>query len=192
LRTLSADAQEDARRLLDREQELRQRFAPIRDRRIGALRIRTHGDYHLGQVLFTGKDFVIIDFEGEPGRPLSERRIKRAALRDVAGMLRSFQYAAYAVLFGKVAGVVPRAEDWRALEAWASYWTTWVSGAFLDGYRVAAAGGQFLPRSEPEFRVLLDAYLLEKALYEIGYELNNRPEWVRIPLRGVLQLLGTA
>jgi maltose alpha-D-glucosyltransferase/alpha-amylase len=192
LRTLSPEAQEDARRLLERASDVKQRFATIRNKRIFALRIRHHGDYHLGQVLFTGKDFLIIDFEGEPARALSERRIKRSPLRDVAGMLRSFQYAAYAVLFGRVAGVVPRPEDLLVLEGWASNWTNWVSGAFLHEYRAVAANARYLPKTEADLRILLDAYLLEKALYEISYELNNRPEWVRIPLRGILQLLGSS
>jgi maltose alpha-D-glucosyltransferase/alpha-amylase len=187
--TLSSEAQEDAKHVLEHEDELRRFFMPIRERRISALRIRHHGDYHLGQVLYTGKDFLIIDFEGEPGRPLSERRIKRSALRDVAGMLRSFQYAAYAVLFGQVAGVVPRAEDAVALQGWAGFWTRWVSSAFLHEYLAAAGKARFLPGNDGELRVLLDAYLLEKAFYEVAYELNNRPDWVRIPLRGIVHLL---
>jgi maltose alpha-D-glucosyltransferase/alpha-amylase len=188
-KTLPPEAQDDAKRVLESEQELRRRFAPIRERRISAMRIRHHGDYHLGQVLFTGKDFLIIDFEGEPLRPLSERRIKRGALRDAAGMLRSFQYAAYAVLFGKVAGVVPRPEDAVALEAWADFWTRWVSAVFLQEYLSTAGSARFLPKSDSEIRVLMNAYLLEKGLYEVTYELNNRPDWVRIPLRGIVQLL---
>jgi maltose alpha-D-glucosyltransferase/alpha-amylase len=188
-KTLPPEAQDDAKRVLESEQELRRRFAPIRERRISAMRIRHHGDYHLGQVLYTGKDFLIIDFEGEPLRPLSERRIKRGALRDAAGMLRSFQYAAYAVLFGKVAGVVPRPEDAVALEAWADFWTRWVSAVFLQEYLSTAGSARFLPKSDSEIRVLMNAYLLEKSLYEVTYELNNRPDWVRIPLRGIVQLL---
>jgi maltose alpha-D-glucosyltransferase/alpha-amylase len=187
--TLSPESQDDARRVLDSGRALRERFTPIRHERISAMRIRHHGDYHLGQVLYTGKDFLIIDFEGEPGRPLSERRIKRAPLRDVAGMLRSFQYAAYAVLFGQVAGVVPRPEDAVALEAWAAYWTQWAGGAFLRGYLEFSTNLRSAPKTEQELRILLGAYLLEKALYELTYELNNRPEWVRIPLRGILQLM---
>jgi maltose alpha-D-glucosyltransferase/alpha-amylase len=186
LGTLPPDAQQDAHGVLDAERALRERFAPIRDQRLSGVRTRHHGDYHLGQVLYTGKDFLIIDFEGEPGRPLSERRIKRSPIRDVAGMLRSFQYAAYAVLFGQVAGVVPRPEDAVALEAWAAFWTQWAGGAFLRGYLDSASGMR-----ESELRILLDAFLFEKALYEVAYELNNRPEWVRIPLRGILQLLGS-
>ena len=137
----------------------------------------------------TGKDFVIIDFEGEPSRPLSERRIKRSALRDVAGMLRSFDYAPYAVMFGQSQGAVLRDEDTTKLEGAGGFWVKAVSAAFLRAYVDESGKAAHLPRSREEFNVLLDAHLLEKALYEIAYELNNRPDWVRIPLRGVLALL---
>jgi maltose alpha-D-glucosyltransferase/alpha-amylase len=180
----------DAEALLARESELQQRFRRVLEGRITGLRIRTHGDYHLGQLLRTGNDFVIIDFEGEPSRPLSERRIKRSALRDVAGMLRSFHYAPYAVVHGQSQGSVIRGEDIAALESGARFWHRAVSEAFLRAYLAESAGAAHLPRTREELRVLLDAYLLEKALYEIVYELNNRPEWLAIPLRGVLDLLG--
>ncbi len=181
--------QEDARRALELEPEARRRFRSIRDRKITAMRIRCHGDYHLGQVLHTGKDFVIIDFEGEPARPLSERRIKRSPLRDVAGMLRSFHYASYAALLGHVAGV--RQEDLASSEPLVRFWYLWVSVAFLKAYLAVARPANLLPQGLEELQVLLDAHLLEKAVYELFYELNNRPEWVGIPLRGILQLLET-
>jgi len=180
----------EAQMVVAREAELQKRFRAVLDGRISGQRIRTHGDYHLGQVLYTGNDFVIIDFEGEPLRPLSERRIKRSALRDVAGMLRSFHYAPYAVVFGQTPGVVIRAEDESLLDTAAAFWHQTVSAAFLRAYLAASAGAPHLPASRDELRVLLDAYRLEKALYEIVYELNNRPEWVRIPIRGMLELLG--
>jgi maltose alpha-D-glucosyltransferase/alpha-amylase len=179
----------EAELLLGREDEIHQRLRKLIDVRIGGSRIRIHGDYHLGQVLFTGNDFVIIDFEGEPARPLSERRIKRGALRDVAGMLRSFQYAPYAVVYGQSEGSVIRSEDVGALEAGSRFWQRWVSAAFLRAYLSDSVTATHLPSDRNELRVLLDAYLLEKAFYEIGYELNNRPDWVRIPLRGALDLL---
>jgi maltose alpha-D-glucosyltransferase/alpha-amylase len=157
--------------------------------KIDGTRIRTHGDYHLGQVLYTGNDFVIIDFEGEPARPLSERRIKRTALRDVAGMLRSFHYAPYAALFGAAPGSIVRGEDVPRLETGARFWYQWVSASFLRAYLAEASKGTFLPTKPEAVESLLQAYLLEKALYEISYELNNRPDWVKIPLRGVLDLL---
>jgi len=184
-----AKEQPDAQELLAREAELQQHIRAVLNLKIGGQRIRTHGDYHLGQVLYTGNDFVIIDFEGEPLRPLSERRIKRSALRDVAGMLRSFHYAPYAVMFGQASGSVIRAEDAAKLEPAAKFWHRSVGAAFLHAYLQHSDGAMHLPRTPEEIRVLLEAHLLEKALYEIVYELNNRPDWVRIPLRGVLDLL---
>jgi maltose alpha-D-glucosyltransferase/alpha-amylase len=179
----------DVQAVLDRESPIRDRFQALRARRIDAFRIRCHGDYHLGQVLYTGRDFVIIDFEGEPARPLSERRIKRSPLRDVAGMLRSFHYASYAALAGEHPGEVIRPEDYAALEPWAHVWCVWVSVAFLQAYLETAGKGTFLPRTREERQILLDAFLLEKAIYEISYEMNNRPSWLRIPLRGILTLI---
>ena len=179
----------DAEALLEQEPALQERIRRILDGRLTGLRIRTHGDFHLGQVLHTANDFVIIDFEGEPSRPLSERRIKRSALRDVAGMLRSFQYAPFAVILGQSHGSVIRSEDLESLEAAARFWHRWASAAFLRAYLDESKGAAHLPGSRDEIGVLLDAHLLEKALYEIHYELNNRPDWVRIPLRGVLDLL---
>jgi maltose alpha-D-glucosyltransferase/alpha-amylase len=175
--------------LLDLESELGGRFRRLLETKIDACRIRIHGDYHLGQVLYTGKDFVIIDFEGEPARPLSERRIKRASLRDVAGMLRSFHYAAYTSLFGG-AGAAPQ-DNPAFLEPWILFWHQWVAAAFLRTYMETASEGSFLPRTRREVEVLLDGLLLEKATYELLYELNNRPEWVKIPIAGILQLLET-
>jgi maltose alpha-D-glucosyltransferase/alpha-amylase len=175
--------------LLHREAEIQQRFRMVLDKKIAATRIRTHGDYHLGQVLHTPSDFIIIDFEGEPARPLSERRIKRNALRDVASMLRSFHYAPFALLMNQTAGQIIRPEDRPALETAVKFWHRCVSAAFLRAYFQESADGGHLPRSYEQAQVLLDAYLLEKALYEIAYELNNRPDWVIIPIRGTLELL---
>ncbi|HBX42569.1 MAG TPA: alpha-amylase, partial [Deltaproteobacteria bacterium] len=164
----------------------------ILDRKITAMRIRVHGDYHLGQVLFTGKDFLIIDFEGEPAHTLSSRRIKRSPLRDVAGMLRSFHYASNAPLIGKTGGSAFRTDDAARLEPWGHCWNLWVSAAFLKAYLKGASQASFLPRSREELSSLLSVYLLEKSIYELGYELNNRPDWVKLPLRGILELLGTS
>jgi maltose alpha-D-glucosyltransferase/alpha-amylase len=178
-----------AAELLGREAELQSRIREILGGKSGGQRIRTHGDYHLGQVLHTGNDFVIIDFEGEPSRPLSERRIKRSALRDVAGMLRSFDYAPYAVIFGQSNNSVIRPEDVGPLETAARFWVRWVSAAFLRAYLDESRTAAHLPPTHAEIEVLLRAHLFEKALYEVAYELNNRPQWVSIPLRGVLELL---
>ncbi|HXG59347.1 MAG TPA: maltose alpha-D-glucosyltransferase [Thermoanaerobaculia bacterium] len=178
-----------AAEFLEYEQAVHQRFRRVLDRKIGGQRIRLHGDFHLGQVLHAGNDFVIIDFEGEPARPLSERRIKRSALRDVAGMIRSFHYAPYAVVFGQAPGIVIRTEDAALLEAAARFWHRWASAAYLRAYFEESGAAGHLPATPEERDLLLEVYLLEKAMYEIAYELNNRPEWVRIPLRGALDLL---
>ncbi len=175
--------------LAAKESALHERAREVLNGKIDAARIRIHGDYHLGQVLYTGNDFVIIDFEGEPARPLSERRIKRSALRDVAGMLRSFHYAPYAVLFGTAPGSYVRPEDLTLLENGARYWHRWVAAAYLRAYLNESAHGNHLPRTPEGTATLLKTYLIEKALYEITYELNNRPDWVRIPVRGLLDLL---
>jgi len=160
----------------------------IMETKISAMKIRVHGDYHLGQVLFTGKDFVIIDFEGEPARPLSERRLKRSPFRDVAGMIRSFHYAAYSTLL-KHASIRP--EDTALLEPWAELWYQYVSGIFLRSYLnvVGKAPLVLVPKEREELEILLQALLLEKAVYELGYELNNRPDWVIIPIRGIHDIL---
>jgi maltose alpha-D-glucosyltransferase / alpha-amylase len=189
METLPEASRTDARQFIEKEEALQTRLRAVLGSKIVANRIRTHGDYHLGQVLRTANDFLIIDFEGEPSRPLSERRIKRPALRDVAGMLRSLHYAPYAVLFGQAEGTVVRSEDLPALQAGARFWDRWASAAFLRGYLAESAGASYLPSGREELRTLLDAYVIEKAVYEIRYELNNRPEWVGIPLRGVLELL---
>jgi maltose alpha-D-glucosyltransferase/alpha-amylase len=148
-------------------------------------RIRIHGDYHLGQVLQVKTGYVILDFEGEPARPVAERLAKGSPLKDVAGMLRSLGYAAYS---GLIAYTARRPEDWEKLEPWARLWERSMGAAFLRAYRHTAQSGRFLPSGKEAFRKLLAIYLLDKALYELSYELNNRPTWVRIPLMGILSL----
>ena len=149
-------------------------------------RIRIHGDYHLGQVLRTKNEFVILDFEGEPGRSLAERRAKYSPLRDVAGMLRSFSYAANATLD---AYIKRHPDDFASLEPWARVWERTVAAEFLFSYRKTIAPGNILPAADADFERLLNACLLEKAMYELTYEMNNRPSWVRIPLAGILTLV---
>jgi maltose alpha-D-glucosyltransferase / alpha-amylase len=188
LRELPEELGEDAQQVLDSEESIISRFRLIRHRKISAARIRCHGDYHLGQVLYTGKDFVIIDFEGEPARSLSERRIKKSPLVDVAGMIRSFHYAAHTALLHQ-ASLALKPEDLPALEHWAQFWYIWVSSSFLTSYLDGVEQARLLPEDPEQLRALLDAYLLEKAVYEIGYELNNRPDWLKVPLQGILQLM---
>src|SRR5579883_240348 len=148
-------------------------------------RIRIHGDFHLGQVLRVKTDYVILDFEGEPARPLADRRAKQSPLKDVAGMLRSLSYAAYAALMNYTAR---RPEDMQSLEPWARLWERSTAAEFLRAYRNSAQHAAFLPQDPRLFRKLLATFLLDKALYELSYELNNRPAWVRIPLLGILSL----
>ncbi len=178
----------EAEEVVAAEKQIHEREKLLLDRKTNAAKIRIHGDYHLGQVLYTGKDFVILDFEGEPARPLSERKLKRSALRDVAGMMRSFQYAAYSALWQPAM----RPEDVPFLERWADLWYRQMSSLFLHSYLKATAGAIFVPKNTDDLQVLLEAYLLDKAVYEIGYELNNRPDWVVIPIRGVKHILQTA
>jgi trehalose synthase-fused probable maltokinase len=158
-----------------RAQDVREKLSVRAQIGVGGRVIRTHGDYHLGQTLSSGDAWVIIDFEGEPARPLHERRQKRSALRDVASMLRSFAYAASAVeiLRGQSAAgdFEPRARE-----------------RFLESYfeRVDAT---LLPGGEAQIRSLLSVFELEKAIYELQYELDNRPDWVAIPVAGIRRLL---
>jgi maltose alpha-D-glucosyltransferase/alpha-amylase len=186
IKRLPEDVRKEASRMLDSEQAILHVFQKIMERKISSLKIRYHGDYHLGQVLFTGNDFVIIDFEGEPARSLTERRLKRSPVRDLAGMVRSFHYAAYSV-FLKHASVRP--EDVGLLEPWIHLWYTCVSGIFLDAYRRTVGKASLVPAERTGMETLFDAFVLEKAVYETGYELNNRPDWVIIPLRGITHIL---
>jgi len=183
---LAPEIRTEARDVLNSRQRIVERMNRMTEKKIEAVKIRTHGDFHLGQVLFTGKDFVIIDFEGEPARPLSERRLKRSALRDVAGMIRSFHYAAYT---GLLRHPSLRSEDRVFLEPWLKVWHHHVSRIFLRAYTETAGEASFLPQNKSDLPVLLDAFLLEKAVYEIGYELNNRPDWLIIPIRGISFIL---
>ncbi len=150
----------------------------------GLQKIRVHGDYHLGQLLWRENDFYILDFDGEFGRTVEERRAKHSPLRDVAGMLRSFDYAAERALLNS-SKVHPEARE--RLEPWAIIWRDWVSAEFLKVYREVASS--LLPADDATSQSLLDWMKLEKTLFEMRYELNYRPGWVRNPLLGLLQLI---
>jgi len=183
---LAGEMRQEAQWVLDSEQDIIRCLHKILDRKFSAMKIRTHGDYHLGQVLYTGMDFIIIDFEGEPARSMSERRIKHSPLRDVVGMIRSFHYAAHAVILQQLS---VRSD---ALHEWAEVWYRSVSGVFLHAYLDTVAGSTFIPGEQQGLKTMLDAFLLEKAIYEVGYELDNRPGWVGIPLRGIRGILQDA
>jgi maltose alpha-D-glucosyltransferase/alpha-amylase len=186
---LPATGSADATALLARKAELMQRISASVPTEIDAVKTRYHGDYHLAQVLLSQNDFVIIDFEGEPARPLAERRIKHSPLKDVAGMLRSFNYAAYAALFDAT-GAHP--SDIAQLESWVREWERDTRAAFLAGYEEAIRGSPVYPTESAHARGLINLFTLEKALYELRYELNNRPDWVAIPLKGILALMEPA
>ena len=149
-------------------------------------KIRVHGDYHLGQVLWAEGDFYILDFEGEPARPMAERRRKQSPLKDVAGMVRSFGYAAFAALFAHTAS---RPSSFETLAPWAAAWETWTTAAFLRSYFDTVGDALFIPREITQRDELLRFFVLDKALYELNYELNNRPHWLRIPLTGIMEIL---
>jgi maltose alpha-D-glucosyltransferase / alpha-amylase len=184
-----------AQAVLSRQSEIYQTFSYIKDQVLFSKRTRVHGDYHLGQILFLGSDFLLLDFEGEPTRSIAERRIKRSPLQDVAGMLRSFEYAAQFVLREKTL----RTEDQQKVAPWLQVLNRWVSSRFLKSYFAATKGSTIIAKDNShlltdfqirgEVRRLTEVHLLEKAFYEVEYELNHRPSWVDIPLSGILKLL---
>jgi maltose alpha-D-glucosyltransferase/alpha-amylase len=184
---LPQETVKQAQELLARRGGVKERLAELSgDPSQFGQRIRIHGDLHLGQLLRARTDFLFVDFEGEPARSLEERRRKQSPLRDVAGMLRSFSYAAQAAL-GR--HIQRRPEHSSTLEPWATLWERSVSGEFLRGYRDTMGDSPLLASAE-KAQVFLRALLLEKACYELSYELNNRPTWLHIPLKGVRELLG--
>jgi maltose alpha-D-glucosyltransferase/alpha-amylase len=183
---LSPETVKQAQELLARRGSVKERLAELSgDPAQFGQRIRIHGDLHLGQLLQTHTGFLFVDFEGEPARSLEERRRKQSPLRDVAGMLRSFSYAARAAL-GRHIQRHPKYNS--ALEPWATLWERSVSAEFLRGYRDTMGSSALLASAE-KADVLLRALLLEKACYELAYELNNRPTWLHIPIAGVRELL---
>jgi len=183
--SLDPSIQPLVRTVLDEGPKLVERASRLADLTEPLVKIRCHGDYHLGQTLWQENDFVILDFEGEPGRSLAERRAKQSPLKDVAGMLRSFDYAAFSELLTVTGGGL---ESFEKLEPWAKIWRTWTSAAFLREYRLAADPGGLLPTNPSTLCRLLDFFMLEKLVFELRYEMNYRPDWVRIPLLGILQL----
>jgi maltose alpha-D-glucosyltransferase/alpha-amylase len=186
-----AEYKQKSAEIAAREQEIILRFRTALSAPIEAMRIRIHGDYHLGQVLYTGSDFVIIDFEGEPARPLAERRVKQSPLQDVAGMLRSFHYAAFAPLLAPQTGSSMSPSRIPKISRWAEAWSRCAANRFLGQYYETSGAARYLPTDSRAKAKLLEMYLLAKSIYELGYELNNRPEWVGIPLEGISALLSS-
>ena len=182
-------ARAQAERLLAQRAVLQERVRATLPGEVQAVKARYHGDYHLGQVLLVQDDFIIIDFEGEPARPLAERRRKHSPLRDVAGMLRSFQYAAYAAMFHLTAD---REEDLPRVAPLAREWELRAGHAFLEGYVDGVGDSPCYPQEPGQARALIELFMLEKALYELRYEIDSRPDWAVVPVTGLLELLGAA
>jgi maltose alpha-D-glucosyltransferase/alpha-amylase len=175
----------DAQAVLDMEPALHERFAVIRDHKFDGFRIRCHGNYHLAQILYTGKDFVITDFQGDPRQTLSERRGKYSALHDVACMIRSFHYAAYVGMQAEVKGTLPAGT--ANLAPWYRYWQAWIPTSFLRGYLEAARDATFLPTARDELNNLLEINLLSQTLIELQQELGRQGELLHLPLEAILQ-----
>ncbi|MDX1386156.1 MAG: maltose alpha-D-glucosyltransferase, partial [bacterium] len=176
-------------KVLKNENKIMKNLDRLLEDTIEAVRIRCHGDFHLGQVLYTGKDFVIFDFEGEPTRHWSARKLKRSPLKDVAGMLRSFHYALHAALQSDRFREIQKPEQRTLLEAWGRYWYAWVGASYLRAYLQGDPHGDLFPKVPQQQQTLLRAGMIEKCLYEIAYELEHRPHWLQIPLQGMAQLL---
>jgi maltose alpha-D-glucosyltransferase/alpha-amylase len=187
--SLPETVQREAENIFSREGDIRKQLLQLRDHRVGGLRIRLHGDYQLSNLIYAGNDWIISNFEGDPYRPLSERRIKRSPLRDVATMIRSLHYVSHAALFGDVPGIIPSSEAHATIENWARTWYRWIAMVLVEEYLASAANLDFLPPNPEEVRILLSAYIFERALLEIEYELLHRPQWIRIPLHGILEHL---
>src|SRR3989339_697253 len=180
-KNINRDLKNDADNILQNEKRIMEYYEKLLKKRISATKIRIHDDYHLGQVLYTGKDFVIIDFEGEPARMLKERRLKKSPIKDISGMLRSFHYATYNALFIQSLSE----KNVVLLEPWADIWYECISRVFLNSYFKTVKNASFIPKKKEDTETLLNAFLIEKAVYELGYELNNRPDWVIIPLKAL-------
>ncbi|KPK35121.1 MAG: alpha-amylase [Nitrospira bacterium SG8_35_1] len=187
LKKLPENLREEAEQIYQSEKTVLKYYEKILKRKIPVTKTRIHGDYHLGQVLHTGKDVIILDFEGEPARSLSERKIKRSPLVDVAGMLRSFHYAVHVEYFNHIA---LRPEDSGELQPWIDPWFRSAGKVFLHSYLDTAGNADFIPKEARDLEILLNVFLLEKAVYEVGYELNNRPDWLLVPFRGIRSILG--
>jgi maltose alpha-D-glucosyltransferase/alpha-amylase len=187
--TLPTSVLEDVDRFDARVDDIYERFDRLRTTKLDAKRIRVHGDLHLGQILWTGTDVVFIDFEGEPGAPMAQRTIKRSPLADLAGLVRSFDYAGrMSVQRAAERGRVGEG-DLDVVERWRQRWTDAVTGRLLDAYFAEIDDAGLIPTSTEDRRLLLDIYVLVKALYEVRYELSNRPDWVAWPLSAIVDLL---
>ena len=187
MKKLSEEVRGEAEEILARKTEVLTLLKRIYEKKLDVVKIRIHGDYNLEKVLFSGKDVTITDFGGDPLRSFSERRLKRSPLRDVAGMIHSFNYAAYA---GLLLSNQIRKEDISKLTPLAELWIQNVSGLFMSAYLEAVQGSAFIPDNEHDLGILLQTYLLEKAIFDLNHELNDRPDWAMVPLRIIKSILG--
>ncbi len=190
LKRIPESARPLAEKVLGMQDTILARYRAVHQAPIKAQRIRAHGNYHLGHLLHTGKDFIIIDFEGEPAWTLSERRIKRSPLRDVAAMIRSFHYVINAALRHQLEAGSLREEQFRALKPWGLFWERRVCADFLRAYRAATASSGLLPKTKQEVAILLEAFVLDQAIIEMSRELQRHSEMIRVPLQGILQIIG--
>lgn len=187
IKKLPDHLKEEAEEVAAMKDEIQSELKKIYRQKIDVIKIRIHGDYHLGQVLFTGKDFVILDFEGQLSRSYSERRLKRSPLRDVASMMRSFHYVAYRALFNNTQ---IRKEDFEKLMPFTEQWHHYISRLFMHSYLDTVQNSLFIPRNKEDRDVMMRTYLIEKALYELNDELKSRPEWSIVPIRGIKAVMG--
>ncbi len=178
-----------AAKVLEQENAILAKFRAVFERRIMSERTRYHGRLHLGHLLVAQDDVVIFDFEGDPDQHLSERRIKRCPLRDVASMLVSFGYSAQSVIRGLASGDQAEGFTWHGLRVFGRFWYSHVTAAFLRGYWQAARNAPFLPASQSDQQILLDTYLLERALLDVRADIESKPELAGMPFRLILHLL---
>jgi maltose alpha-D-glucosyltransferase/alpha-amylase len=185
LKKMSDDIRPELEEIFSRKSEVLSRLKKIYSKKFDITKTRIHGNYYLEQVLFTGKDVSILHFGGDPSRSFSERRIKRSPLRDVSGIIRSFHYAAHENLLSNRV----RDEDMEKLKPFAPLWTHYMTSFFMHAYLQAVQGASFIPKDKQDLGMLLEVYLLERAIYSLNYELTNRPEWVPVPVRVIKSII---
>lgn len=186
IKRLDDEIRPQVEQLISRKDELLKMLRRIYAHKLDVIKTRIHGNFHLGQVLFTGKDIVIRDFGGDPLRTYSERRLKRSPLRDVAIMIRSIYYASHRAL---ISNNQVRPEDIKNLQPFADTWAHYVAGFFLHTYLKEVKGEKFIPSNKKDLDVMIQTYLLEKALYDLNQELQNRPDHVVVPLQIIQTIL---
>ncbi|MCM4157414.1 maltose alpha-D-glucosyltransferase [Gramella sp. AN32] len=182
LENLPEDHREEAKVVLKLKSEILQSFKNIYDHKIEMMKIRTHGDFHLEKILWTGREFIMNSFEGDSSKSFSERRIRRSAMRDLAAMIRSFHYVAYSSLLNSE---FIQHRKGGNLEDWVELWHNHITKLYLSAYLEEANDADFVPKNKEDFNILMRTFLLEKSLLELNYDLKHRPEWAIIPIRGI-------